>query len=83
MLPLENALRIEIEKLKKQTELMRQLSTVSGFSFYYFTECKKHATNKEAFNHVNDLYQELFGEFRYSDFHSFKRVLIYNNKKKS
>lgn len=82
MTPLENALRIEIEKLKEQTELMRQLSTVTGFIFYYFTKCKEHKTNNEAFNHVNDLYFDLFGEFRYSDFHSFKRVIIYHNKKK-
>lgn len=82
MTPLENALQIEIERLKKQTELMRQLSTFDGFSFYYFKECKNQKTNKDAFNHVNDLYFELFGEYRYSDFHTFKRVLIYHNKKK-
>lgn len=81
MTPLENALQIEIEKLKKQNELMRQLSTVEGFSFYYYTNCKNHSTNKEAFNFVNDQYYELFGEYRYSDFHSFKRVLIYNSRK--
>lgn len=81
MTPLENAQKIEIEKLKTENELMRQLSTDEGFSFYYYTQCKEHRTNKDAFNYVNELYFALFGEFRYIDFYSYKRVLIYRNKK--
>lgn len=75
MTQLEIAQQIEIEKLKKENELMRQLSTVDGFFIYYFSQCPVNKTNVEAFNFVNQKYFDLFGEYRYSDHDSFKRIL--------
>lgn len=70
---LELALAAEIEKLKKQNEKMRQLATREGFYRAYFSECKNAVSNQEAFNKVNDLYFELFKEYRYACWNSFKR----------
>jgi hypothetical protein len=81
MTQLEIAQKIEIEKLKKENELMRKLSTVDGFFIYYFSQCPVHKTNIEAFNTVNQKYFDLFGEFRYSDIHSFKKMIRYHTKK--
>jgi hypothetical protein len=81
MTQLEIAQKIEIEKLKKENELMRKLSTVDGFFIYYFSQCPVHKTNIEAFNAVNQKYFDLFGEFRYSDIDSFKKMIRYHTKK--
>lgn len=83
MSPEENALRAQCQKLEAQNELMRKLSTRDGFYSQYFEEIPRSRTNEEAFNKVNDLYRELFGEDRYSDFDSFKKVTRrYFNKNK-
>ena len=81
MTQLEIAQRTELEKLKKENELMRQLSTINGFFIYYFSQCPVHKTNIDTFNAVNEKYFNLFGEYRYSDIHSFKKSLIYHTKK--
>jgi hypothetical protein len=79
----EKALRIYVEKLEKQNEQMRLLSTKIGFYQEYFKELKTAKTNKEAFENVNDRYFELFGSYRYSDFNTFKRMTNYYNNQKS
>ena len=78
----ENALRIYIEKLEKQNEQMRQLSTRKGFYAAYFVELRTAASNKEAFDNVNEKHHELFGSYRYSDFNTFKRMTNYYNQQK-
>lgn len=70
----EKDLKIYIEKLKKETEIMRKLSTVKGFHEYYFETLKKYKTNYHAFNKVNKLYLNLFGEKRYDNFLAFKKL---------
>jgi hypothetical protein len=79
---LENAKMIEIEKLIKENNLMKQLSGVQGFFKYYYSQCKDFQTKKEAFDHTNEVYFNLFGRFRFSDYGSFKNVLSYHNNKK-
>ena len=44
-----------------------------GFYIYYFNELPFHRNQNECFNHVNNLYLELFGEYRYSSYDSFRR----------
>jgi len=79
----ENALRIYIEKIEKENELLRKFSTVKGFYDEYFAELPKVNSNKEAFDNVNEVYFSLYGKYKYSDFNSFKRVSnYYNNKPK-
>jgi hypothetical protein len=55
-----------------------------GFFQYYFNELPHHPTQTDAFNHVNDLYYELFGEYRYESYDTFRKVYtrnLKNNKK--
>ncbi|SHG27952.1 hypothetical protein [Flavobacterium johnsoniae] len=77
----ENVLRIENAKLEKKIELMQNLSTSAKFYAYYFSKLSDFRSNSDCFNHVNDLYHELFGEFRYSDYASFRVQLSKFNKK--
>lgn len=81
MTPLENANAIEIAKLKQQNEKMKKLASRTGFFQMYFLECKNHNTNKEAFDFVNEEYFELFGQYRYADYSSFKNISNYYHKK--
>jgi hypothetical protein len=78
----ENALRIHIAKIEKQNEQMRELSTRKGFYAAYFVALKTAKSNKEAFDAVNEIYHELFGNYRYSDWNTFKRMTNYYNNKK-
>jgi len=78
----ENAMRILIAKLEKENIEMRKLSTRKGFYNEFFNELKTASSNKEAFNTVNERYHTLFGQYRYSDFNTFKRMSNYYNNKK-
>lgn len=51
-----------------------------GFFQYYFYELPHHRTKIEAFNHVNELYFDLFGEYRYEDYNSFRLIFSKNQK---
>jgi hypothetical protein len=82
MNPLENAHRIEIEKLIQKNEKMRQMSSREGFFKQYYSNCQKFETNKEAFDHTNEMYFDLFGRHRFADYVSFKNMISYYNKKK-
>lgn len=72
----------ELDQLLHENKIMRQISCTKGFFNYYFTECKNHTTNHAAFDAVNDLYFELFGETRYRDYNTFKNALSNRRKKK-
>lgn len=65
----------ELEKLKKENETMRQIASADGFYEYFFKQIPEHANRIEAFNHVNTLYKKYFGENKYSNYLSFKRVV--------
>lgn len=75
----EKKLRIWITKLEKQVVEMTKLSTRKGFYCEYFNELKNVKTNKEAFNNVNEKYQHLFGNYRYSDFFEFQKLTNFHN----
>lgn len=68
----------QIEELQAENKLMRQLATSTGFYEYYFSQLKHHRTNIECFNHVNDLYFDIFGEYRYASYYSFARTKLWN-----
>ena len=76
-----NILRIEKEKLEVQIELMQKLSTTPKFFVYYFSKLSEFGSNKSCFDSVNDLYFDLFGEYKYSDYASFRVQLTKYNKK--
>ncbi|WP_295093751.1 hypothetical protein [uncultured Flavobacterium sp.] len=78
----EKALRIYVEKLEKENDLLRRLSSTTGFYQEYYKKLASAKSNEAAFNDLNETYHKLFGRYRYSDFNSFKRVTHYYNKKK-
>lgn len=59
------------EKYRAQVEVMRKIATATGFYEYFFSVLSIFPTRSEAFNYVNDLYYELFGEYRYTSYNSF------------
>ena len=76
----ENTLKNYIAKLEKENATMQKLSTRKGFYNYYFNLLKTSKTQLEAFNKVNDLFFNLFGKYRYSDFLQFQKLTnFYNN----
>lgn len=48
--------------------------TPLGFYRYYFNNLEYHRTQTDCFNHVNELYHQLFGEYRYESYKSFRRT---------
>lgn len=60
-----------LEQLHAENKIMRQLATREGFYKYYFSQLKHHETNTDCFNAVNELYFDLFGEYRYSNYKVF------------
>jgi hypothetical protein len=71
----------EVTALRKENQLLRQLATREGFFQYYFEQLPKHRTNVECFNAVNDTYCDLFGEWRYTDYNSFRKQANHYNKR--
>ena len=71
------------EKYRHQVEMMRKLYTPKGFIDYYFEQLKlpDYKTNIECFNAINDIHYELFGEYKYSSYHSFRSQLSRHLKK--
>lgn len=70
----------QMQEMKQEVELMRDLATRSGFFKRYFKQLglKKNGipvfrTNLECFHALNQTYMELFGEEKYSSYHSFMR----------
>lgn len=68
-------------KYRRQVELMRKIHTAQGFYQYYFDQIPNFDTYKEVFEHVNSLYEELFGSVRYSSYETF-RATQYQKKKR-
>jgi hypothetical protein len=60
MTPLQKAQQIEFEKVQ-ENELMKRFNARRFFKFYY-QECKNFETNKQAFDHTNEMYFDLFGQ---------------------
>lgn len=77
----ENAFRVYIAKIEKEKELMRKLADKDGFYSEYYQKLRTAKSNKAAFEELNDLYFELFGKYRYSDWNSFKKMTNYYNNK--
>ena len=76
-------IHLEVEKLKKENELMRLLGSKEGFFKYYFNLLPKHTTRNECFNMVNESFYNLFGFYKYTSFYSFSnQYLKYRKKKK-
>lgn len=62
------------EKYRDQIIVIRKIATAKGFYDYYFAIIPEFSTRIEAFNYVNELYFELFGEYKYSSYQNFLKV---------
>lgn len=71
----EAAKQVEIDKLTKKVERMREIGTINGFYQAYYKLLPKTKTYVEAFNQLNDEYFELFGVYRYSSYNTFRKRL--------
>jgi len=74
-------LSIKVTELQNQVDTMKKLCTAEGFYLFWSDSLKvkkKFPTNKSCFDYVNELYYELFGCYRYSDYGSFK---VYQNRR--
>ena len=63
---------LELELLKRTTDLMKNLSSKENFFKYYFSLLPKSESKQQAFEKTNEMYLELFGMYRYSSFADFK-----------
>jgi hypothetical protein len=70
------------EQLQADQKLMRQLKTAAGFHAYYFSLLPKHKNFKAAYQAADDKHFELFGDFRYTGYESFKASRYNRNKSK-
>lgn len=68
----------QLEILKTENALMRQLATASGFFVYFFEKLPFYETQQACFEYCNALYATLFNEPRYQDFKHFK-TSVYGN----
>lgn len=74
-------LQAEIDRLKKENQIIKKLATTAGFFQYYFENLKNYKTNIECFNIVNEIYYNHFKEYKYSSYSSFKNQIKINLKK--
>lgn len=64
----------KILRLTQQLARMKLLATKKGFVQEYYKACKTSKTNNDAFESINNEYFDLFGEFRYRNFESFRKI---------
>jgi hypothetical protein len=77
------ALKAEIKKRDEIINLQKKLQGRTEFFKYYFDNLPFYQTQTDCFNAVNDLYFELFKEYKYTDYNSFrKQVTTYLKPKK-
>lgn len=61
--------------------LAQKLGTSKGFYLYYFEQLKHFQNQTKCFNTINLLHHKIFGEYKYTDYDSFRNVLKYQLKK--
>lgn len=72
----------ELAALQIENRLLRTLGTREGFFQYYFEQLPKHRTQVECFNFVNEKHFDLFGEWRYETYNSFRHQLTNYHKRR-
>jgi hypothetical protein len=62
-------------------QLACKLGTVKGFYLYYYELLPEIGSQLVTFNAVNHLHYQIFNEYKYSDYDSFRKALVYHLKK--
>lgn len=78
MTQLEIALKADNEKLLHKIHLMQSISTRDKFHAYFFKICNNYTTRKDAFEHLNTLYAEYFGNEMFASYVAFR--MYYSRK---
>lgn len=71
----ELARQAELQRLREDLDFARTAGSSQGFFELYFKSLPDARTNKEAFEQLNEKYYEVFGEYKYQNLNSFKKVL--------
>lgn len=66
----------------KELKLHRIIGNTNGFFVFYYEQLRNFKTNSAAFDFVNELHLELFGEYRYASYSSFRTSLERYNRNK-
>jgi hypothetical protein len=67
--------QLQIQELQANFNFLRACATQEGFFKLYFNALPAHRTQVECFNHLNDRYFDLVGEYRYSGYETFKVLM--------
>lgn len=78
MTQLEISLQAQNEKLQQKIQLMQSISTRDKFHAYFFKICNNYATREDAFEHLNGVYNDHFGEYLFTNYTAFRQ---YNSRK--
>lgn len=67
----------ELQQIQEKLELIKRLGTNVGFYNQFFDNLKQdqYKTRVAAFDAVNMQYAECFGDFKFSDYNSFRSSL--------
>lgn len=68
------------KQFQKKFLLAQKLGTIKGFYKYYFDHLPKHKTQTDCFNAINLLHYNIFNEYKYEDYNSFRGALNYHLK---
>ncbi len=68
-------------QLEDKIALMRKLGNHEGFYQHYWSILKDFNSRESAFEHLNQIYFDCFGEYRFSDYNSFRRSHNYHQNK--
>jgi hypothetical protein len=72
----------QLQELHQEIKLLKTLGTRQGFFQHYFEMLPRQRTQIECFNNVNDKHFELFGEYRYESYDSFRNQVAHYHKNK-
>lgn len=73
MTQMELALKAENQKLQAKLEIMQKISTREKFYVYFFKICSQHNTRQEAFEYLNKIHADYFGEQKFASYRAFRK----------
>lgn len=79
----EKAIAKKQQDLQDNYDFAVKAGTVKGFFDMYFLEVKNFTTKIDCFNFLNEKYEKIYGELRYSDWASFAKMKNYYLKKQT
>ena len=75
---LQLARNYEARQLSEKLALAQKLGTTKGFYSFYFNHLSKFNTQIECFDHCNELFYQIFQEYKYRNYDSFRKGINHN-----